>query len=98
MAVEPLHLVGNGFAQRQHAGHGRVLVQAVLHGAGDRIHQGRVAMEIGEALSQVDRAFFAGQCRHDGEDGSAHLGQLGDDVGGAHCSGLVLVMIASPLF
>ena len=75
VAVDRLHLGRNGLAQRRHAGHGRVLVQAALHGVGHGIDQARVALEIGEALAQVDRTFFGGQRRHDGEDGGADVGQ-----------------------
>jgi len=87
VAVDGLDLFRDGLAQRGHAGHGRVLVEAALHGLRDRVDQARVALEIREALAQVDGAFFGGQGGHDGEDGGADLGQAADELrgtGGGH--------------
>jgi hypothetical protein len=47
------------------------------HGLVQLVHQPLGHREIREALAQVDRAVFAGQLRHHGEDGGAHAGQLG---------------------
>ncbi len=74
-AMQGLDLAGHGLAQRRHAGHGGVLVVASLHGSGDGIDQPCVAVEIGKALAQVDRAFFGSQRRHDAENGGAHVWQ-----------------------
>ncbi len=75
MAVERADLGCHGLAQHRHAGHGRVLVQALLHGVRHRVHQTWITVEIREALAQVDRAFLGRQRRHDGEDGGADVGQ-----------------------
>ena len=82
-AVHRLDLGGHGLAQRRHARHRRVLVQSLRHRVGDGVHQARVAVEIREALAQVDGAFLGGQGRHDGEDGRAHGGELGLECGSA---------------
>ena len=42
-----------------------------------------VAVEIREALAQVDRALFGGELGHHGEDGGADGGQLGLQLRGA---------------
>ena len=76
-AVERLDLARHGLAQGQGAGHGRVLVETAAHGACHVLHQGRVAVEVREALTQIDRLVLSGQRGHDGEDVGAHLGQAG---------------------
>ena len=66
----------NGFAQGWPPTHGGVLVVACAHGAVHGIKQLGVAAKIREALAQIDGLVFSSQCRHDGEDGGAHIGQL----------------------
>ena len=55
-AVERLDLGGDPLAQGRHAGHRRVLVQAGAHRRVDGVDQLRIAVEIGEALAEVDGA------------------------------------------
>ena len=81
-AVQGLNFGGDGFAQHGHARHGRVLVQAALHGSRHRVNQRRVTFEVWKALAQVDGVLFSGQRRHDGEDGGAHVGQAALQGGG----------------
>ena len=76
-AIAAQHLLGDGLAQRRHARHRRVLVVAGAHGAVQFVHQALRHREIRKALPQVDRAVLGGELRHHGEDGGAHLGQLG---------------------
>ena len=76
-AMQPPYFCRNGVAQHWHAGHGRVLVQALLHGVGHHVDQMRITVEIGKALPKVDGILFSGQGGHDGEDGGANLGQFG---------------------
>ena len=61
VAVQPLQFVGHRLAQRQDAGHGRVLVVALLHGLVDRVQERRIAGKVGEALAQIDRLVLSGQ-------------------------------------
>ena len=61
-AVLRFYFCSNGFTQRQHTRHGRVLVLAALHGLGHGLHQLRITVEIREALAQVDRVLFRRQC------------------------------------
>ena len=75
VAVQVGDFRGDGLAQRRHARHRRVLIQARAHGVGHRIDDARVAVEIRKALAQVDGLFLRGQRRHHGEDGSAHIRQ-----------------------
>ena len=77
VAVAALGLGGDGLAQGRDAGHRRVLVLALAHGAVQRLDQALGHGEIGEALAQVDGAVLDGELRHHGEDGGADLGQLG---------------------
>ena len=58
-AVQRLDLGGDRLAQRRHAGHRRVLVVAGAHRRVDGVEQLRIAVEIGEALAEVDRASFS---------------------------------------
>ena len=81
-AVKRLHFGGHGLAQGGHAGHGRVLVVAGLHGLRHGIHQRRVAVKVRETLPQIDRTGFGRQRRHDGEDGGAYFGQTRGEGGG----------------
>ena len=74
-------LARHRLAQRRHAGHRRVLVQARAHRGVHRVEQRRVAVEVGEALAEVDRAVLGGQRRHHGEDGGADLRQAACDAG-----------------
>ena len=48
-----------------------------MHGLPNQVNQGRVAIEIRKALTQVDRTRFARQCRHDREDRRTDPGQPG---------------------
>ena len=65
---------GDRPTQLGHARPRRVLVVPRRHRIAHGLQQLRVALEIGEALAQVDRAVFGGQLRHHGEDGGADLG------------------------
>ncbi len=76
-AIELADLVRDGLAQLRHAGHRRVLVQAALHRARDRVDDLRIAVEVRKALAQVDRILLGGERGHHGEDGGAHVGQAG---------------------
>ncbi|MEY3475557.1 MAG: transporter heme permease [Pseudomonadota bacterium] len=87
-AVKRLDLAADRLAQHRHAGHWRVLVQALEHGVGDGVDQARIALEVGEALPEVDRVLLGGQSRHHGEDGGAHGGQLGLKHGGGEAHGV----------
>ena len=91
-AVQRLDLACHGFAQCGHAGHGRVLVVAGLHGLGDGVHQFRGAFKVWKALPQVDGVVLGGQGGHHGEDGGAHVGQLAGKGGRAGGS-VALVMV-----
>ena len=86
-AVKGLNFGGDGFAQHRHAGHGRVLVEAALHGSGHSVDQGRVAFKVWEALAQVDGVLFCGQRRHHREDGGADIGQAALQGGGVLAHG-----------
>ena len=44
---------------------------------GDGLHQSGVTVKVRKTLAQIDGPFFCGQCRHDGKDGGADLGQFG---------------------
>jgi hypothetical protein len=79
MPVAAQGLVSDGFPQRRHAGHVRVLVLAFSHRAGERIAQRHRHLEIGETLPEVDRPVLGSEHAHDGEDGGADLRQLGVD-------------------
>ena len=68
-------LAGNGLTQGRPAGHGRVLVVAGAHGAADGFDQGRIAVEVRKALTQVDGTVLCGQGRHGAEDGGADIRQ-----------------------
>ena len=68
-------LAGNGLTQGRPAGHGRVLVVAGAHGAADGLDQGRIAVEVRKALTQVDGTVLCGQGRHGAEDGGADIRQ-----------------------
>ena len=68
-------LAGNGLTQGRPAGHGRVLVVAGAHGAADGFDQGRIAVEVRKALTQVDGTVLSGQGRHGAEDGGADIRQ-----------------------
>ena len=63
-AVEALDLRRQRLAQRQDAGHRRVLVEAVAHVARDRLDERRRRAEVGEALRQVDGLALARQPAH----------------------------------
>ena len=84
LAVHRLNFCGDRFTQAGHARHRRVLVQAALHGGGDVVDQGRVAVEIGETLSQIHRFVLGGQgghhCKNRGADGGQFALQCGGDV------------------
>ncbi|MCY1377483.1 hypothetical protein D9M69_650580 [compost metagenome] len=54
---------------------------AVGHGLGDQLAQGRIRIEIGKPLAQVDRLVFDGQAAHHGKDGGANVGKFGSDHG-----------------
>ena len=82
-AIQSFDFGGHGFAQRGHAGHGRVLVEAFAHGVVHQLGQARVTRKVRKALAEVDGFFFGGQGRHDGEDGGAHVGRLGEEGGAA---------------
>jgi hypothetical protein len=79
-AVALLHLCGNGFAQRQHTRHRRVLVVACSHRRRDGFDQRRVAIEVGEPLRQVDGLVLVGELGHHRKDADANVGQLRFDV------------------
>ena len=81
----------NGIAQQRYTGHRRVLVQAALHRIRYRIDQGRVAVEIGETLAQIDGAFFGRQRGHDGEDGGADGREFGDKLRGTGNHGVAFI-------
>ena len=81
--VEAFHLGGHRFAQDGHARHRRVLVEPAPHRVVHRGDQGRVAIEIREALPEVDGAMLLRQGRHDGEDGGADGRQPAFEGGGA---------------
>ena len=70
---------GNGLAQPQRAGHGRILVQV----GGDRIGGGLLdklrSGEVGEALAKIDRAVLQRQRAHLGKNSRA---EAGDSAGG----------------
>ena len=76
VSVKCFYFGSNCFAQGGPARHGRVLVVAGTHGVVDGIEQFGVAGKVGKALAQVDGLVLGRQCRHDGEDGGAHIGQL----------------------
>ena len=78
----------HGLAQQRDTRHRRVLVQALRHGLGDGLHQDRIAGKVGKSLTQIDRALFRRQRRHDGENGGAHRRQFGEQRWGA-CDRLV---------
>jgi len=82
-AVQSFDFGGHGFAQRGHAGHGRVLVEAFAHRVAHQLGQARLTRKVRKALAEVDGFFFGGQGRHDGEDGGAHVGRLGEEGGAA---------------
>ena len=75
LPVQGFDLRRHGLAQRRHAGHRRVLVQAAAHGRVHRVDQARVAIEIREALAEVHRVVLLRERGHDGEDRRAHGGQ-----------------------
>ena len=77
VARRALDLGRDGLAQRRHAGHRRVLVVAGAHRVGDGVDERRVAVEIREALAEVDRAGLDGQRGHHREDRRAHGGKPG---------------------
>ncbi len=79
-AVKRLVLRGDRFAQRQHALHRRVLIAPASHVARHRFHQLGIAIEIGEALRQVDRAELRGEPRHHRENRRADRRQLGFEL------------------
>ena len=88
-SVEAFDLGGDRLAQRRYPGHRRVLVQSSPHRVGDRVDQFRVAVEVGEALPQVDRAALGGEGGHHGEDRRADLRHLGlEDRGGGQVRGV----------
>ncbi|MNI23995.1 hypothetical protein D3C73_776000 [compost metagenome] len=76
-AVQVQRLLCDGLAQRCHAGHRRVLVQAGGHRLGGFVDQTLRRGEIREPLAEVDRAMFGGELGHHGEDRGTDLGQLG---------------------
>ena len=82
MAVERLDLGGDALAQERHAGHRRVLVEAAAHRRVDGVDQRRVAVEIGEALAEIDGAVLQRQRRHHGEDGRADVRAGGSTIAG----------------
>lgn len=75
VAVQRGDLGGDRLAQRRHAGHRRVLVEAGAHGIRHGVDDARVAIEIRKALAQVDGLLLRGQRRHHGEDGGPDLRQ-----------------------
>ena len=77
MAVTGGGLGGNGLAQGRNAGHRRILVLAVTHGAAQSIHQKLGHRKVGKSLAQIDRLMLHGHLRHDREDGGADLRELG---------------------
>ena len=85
VAVQAGDLRGDGLAQGGGARHLRVLVVAGAHGVADQVDQGRVAIEVGKALAQVDGAMLGRQAGHAGKHGGAHerqaRGQGGSRVG-----------------
>ena len=84
IAIQRFHLVGNGFTQHGHTGHGWVLVEAVRHGIVHTRNQLGVAIEIRKTLAEVDRIFFGRQRRHHRENGGADFGKFGVEVRGGH--------------
>ena len=64
-------------AQGGIARHGCVLVVSSLDGADDGLSEGGWRFEVWESLGDVERPTCAGQGRHFGENGRAHLGHLG---------------------
>ena len=75
VAVERLDLGGNRFTQGRNAGHGRVLVVALLHRLGHAFQQRRVTAKIRKTLAQVHRLVLQRQRRHDGKNRRAAVGQ-----------------------
>ena len=77
VAVTGQGLGGDGLAQGRNAGHRGVLVFALPHGAAQGVHQKPGDRKVRETLPQIDRLMLHGHLRHDREDGSADLRQLG---------------------
>jgi hypothetical protein len=79
--VEAALVLGDGPAQRRHAGQRRVLVAAVAQRRHRRLeHIGRPVL-VGEALAEVDRSRALGERGHLREDRRAEARQAG---GGGH--------------
>jgi hypothetical protein len=85
-AIQLGGFVGDGFAQRRHAGHRRILVGALGDVPGQAFFQVVRPVEIREALRQVDRLMLLRQRAHLGEDGGAQGRQFtfGNQCGSAH--------------
>ena len=88
-AVDRLDFARDRFAQRRDAGHRRILVVAFAHGARHSIDDPFVAIEIGEALAQVDGAAFRGERAHDREDRRADVRQTRGKGGEGRMGGFV---------
>ena len=67
-------VLGDGFAQLRQATHGRVLVGAAHHSVGGALANVFGSIPFGKALPQIHRAGFAGETRHDIEDGVSERG------------------------
>ena len=83
-AVQLLDLRRERLAQREHAGHRRVLVVPLAHVARDGVDQLGRRIEVGKPLRQIDRADLVGQARHDREDADAarrELRRYGSNLG-----------------
>ena len=82
--IQPLDLHRQRLAQREHAGHRRVLVVPLTHIARDRVDQRGRRIKIGKPLRQIDRADLIGKARHDREDADAarrELRRYGSNLG-----------------
>ena len=70
-AVEALLVIGHRLLQRRQAGHRRVLVVARAQGLDRGLLDEVGAVEVREALAEIDGVVAAGERRHLGEDGGA---------------------------
>ena len=73
--IQRCQFAGHCLAQRWHTGHWRVLVVALLHGGCYRVDKLRVAVKVRKTLAEINRTFFCRQCRHDGKNSRADVGQ-----------------------
>ena len=78
--IQRVHFFSDGLTQANDAAHRRILIQPGVDVFAKQCAQLRGAIEVGEALRQIDGFVISGQLRHHGEDGGAYVGQLGIDL------------------